>query len=145
MPSMSLENGDFNFYNTSHRNAALKQIDDEKPYCIVIPFPCTLWSSLTNLRKHGWARDSLQQQREAEMPLLKFVLQVCKMQAKAGRHFVLENPFSSLAWKTDPIDFVRTHLAKAECRCDMCMFNKKDIEGNLIKKGRDFVHHLEQL
>ena len=93
--AMSLETG-WNFLDASHRKAAFDLVKSEKPYCLVLAFPCGPWSPLMNLKP---AFD-LAKKREDGRVLIKFALDLARLQRREGRHFVLENPKLKLNFKS---------------------------------------------
>ena len=91
--AMSLETG-WDFLKASHRKAAIAKVKEEKPFCLVLAFPCGPWSPLMNLRPSF----DLARKRQEGRILLRFALDLAKLQKREGRHFVLENPIPSRAW-----------------------------------------------
>ena len=91
--AMSLETG-WDFLKASHRKAAIAKVKEEKPFCLVLAFPCGPWSPLMNLRPSF----DLAMKRQEGRILLRFALDLAKLQKREGRHFVLENPIPSRAW-----------------------------------------------
>ena len=132
MKSVSLETG-FDLKQPRAQREVLHRVQAEKPFLIVMAFPCELWSSLQYLRKD---QETL---REDERQLLKFVKVVCRMQRLAGRHFLLENPAGSAAWREPYI----TELGKMKdvgvVKSDMCAFGKCNTHGELLKKPTKFM------
>lgn len=72
------------FLNALDRKAALKQIDKERPFLVVLAFPCALMRF--NPSKN------LEQLRAEGRVLIEFALDVARLQAKNACHFLLENP-----------------------------------------------------
>ena len=93
MKSISLETG-FDLKKAQDQKKVLRQLYDEKPYMVVMAFPCTIWSVIQNIMINKRPLDQL---RQVERKILNFVRVVCQMQMRAGRHFLLENPKSSSA------------------------------------------------
>ncbi|CAK9054047.1 Teneurin-3, partial [Durusdinium trenchii] len=69
-PAMSLDNG-WNFLLAEHRSRAMKVLEEEKPYCVVLAFPCGPFSPLQYLNTRGLT--SLDQ-RQADGSTLKAIL-----------------------------------------------------------------------
>ena len=67
---------------------------------------------------------------------LSFVRRVCALQVEAGRHYLLENPASSQAWKQMPWleDIPHTTITMHQCQT-----NLKDEKGSFIMKPTRFV------
>lgn len=134
--AMSLENG-WNFLLAEHRHRALQVLDEEKPYCVVLAFPCGPWSPLQFLNAKGNA--TLDQRRADGMVLMEFAIEVAKHQMAGGRHFVMENPLPSLAWKTLPMQkFIEENNVEI-ATFDQCRFNLRSLLGELHKKPTQMV------
>ena len=93
--SMSLDNG-WNFLLRRHREAAIEKVKTEKPFCVVLAFPCGPFSPLQFLNKKG--HRSWPARLHAGRILMKFALEIARIQMSEGRHCILENPKPSLAW-----------------------------------------------
>ena len=96
--AMSLETG-WDFLKEEDRKKAFQQVKKEKPYFLMLAFPCGPWSPLMNLNP---AMD-LELRRAEGLILIRFALDLAKLQASQGRHFALENPLSSMAWRLEDL------------------------------------------
>ncbi|CAK9109164.1 unnamed protein product [Durusdinium trenchii] len=110
--------------------AAFEVLKRTKPYVVVLAFPCGPWSSLQFLNPAA----NLAGMREEALSLIAFALRVAEFQVAHGRHYVMENPRNSMAWRLPTLqDFVlRTH--SLEVVLDMCCFNLRAPDGLLHKK-----------
>ena len=105
--SITLNTG-YNLLLPKHRQRATKEINENRPFCLVIAFPCSIWSSLANLTA---GRDP---QRRAIDQVLH------------GAHFIMENPATSSAWRL--VGKLKKLLEKARemdlhyVRFDQCRF-----------------------
>ena len=99
---MSLDTG-WNFLEEADRQACIDWVRKEKPYFLVIAFPCGPFSPLQRLNQSGMLPEVLERGRT----LMAFALELAGEQARGGRHYVLENPAPSGAWK-EPLmeDFI---------------------------------------
>ena len=93
--SMSLESG-WNFLRKRDQDKALQKISEEKPYCVVLAFPCNGFSPLQRLNSKYPERRAWR--RSVGRRLMKFAIKVARLQLRAGRHVILENPRQSDAW-----------------------------------------------
>ena len=103
MPSMTLKTG-FDFLLKEDRRAADKQIKQRKPFALVLAFPCGPWSPLMELvvsrdRKRALR---LQRRRRKQQTLVDYAVDKALDQLAKGRHFLIENPSRSAAWKKCP-------------------------------------------
>ena len=135
-PAMSLDNG-WNFLLAEHRSRAMKVLEEEKPYCVVLAFPCGPFSPLQYLNTRGLT--SLDQRQADGLVLMEFAIEVAKLQMKGGRHFIMENPLPSLAWKTLPMQkFIEEHNVEIAV-FDQCQFNLRSLSGELHRKSTQLV------
>ena len=84
-----------NVLDPKRQREILQKLDDEDPYLAVVAFPCDPWSPLSNFKD----ADRKEWEQSEAFRHLQFVRRVCFSQLKRGRHFLLENPLSSQAWK----------------------------------------------
>jgi hypothetical protein len=126
---MSLETG-WNFLNVLDRKAALRQIDKEKPFLVVLAFPCGPWSALMRLNPSK----NLEQLRAEGRVLIQFALDLARLQAKNGRHFLLENPGTSEAWNLDMLIRFLEEIDSHTAVFDQCRFGLRGQSGLLHRK-----------
>ncbi|CAK9001693.1 unnamed protein product, partial [Durusdinium trenchii] len=108
--------------------AAFEVLKRTKPYVVVLAFPCGPWSSLQFLNPAA----NLAGMREEALSLIAFAIRVAEFQVAHGRHYVMENPRNSMAWRLPTLqDFVlRTHAL--EVVLDMCCFNLRSGEQQMV-------------
>ena len=128
--TMTLDKG-WNFEIRAHRQMAIELVKKEKPYFLVIAFPCGPWSPLQNLSSLPAA---VAIRQEKAMPLVTFACRLARLQMDAGRHFVMENPLGSRAWTTPPLLSLRRDLRTREVSVDMCRFDLRGPLGLRHKK-----------
>ncbi len=93
--AVSLETG-YDLRRPLVQKAVLRLVENEQPYCLVIAFPCGPFSPLQHLNPHG--DPAVKEARlEEERALLRFAIKLARLQHRAGRHFILENPLPSAA------------------------------------------------
>ena len=123
---MSLETG-WDFTRLDHRIRAKQMIMEEKPFCLVLAFPCGPFSPLQHLNSAGKA--TLGDRLEKGRQLMKFALELAEIQVRGGRHFILENPLPSGAWKElDMQKFLEEHQIDTAV-FDQCRFGLKSLSG----------------
>ena len=133
-PPLSWETG-WDFRKALDRRAALKMVDEKKPYFLIIAYPCGPWSPLMRLNP---AADLAEKQEEARQ-LIRFALQLARLQLRNGRHFALENPIGSSSWQLpEVIKFLEEEEARI-ARFDQCRFGLRSEQGKLHKKGTQIV------
>ena len=134
--AMSLENG-WNFLDPSHREKARLLVRKEKPFCLVLAFPCGPFSPLQHLNPLGQA--TLDERQANGRILMNFAIELAEEQLAAGRHCLLENPLPSLAWKTPEMKKFLEENEMFAAVFDQCRFNLRSQSGALHKKPTKVV------
>lgn len=111
----------------------LEELRVEKPCLVTMGFNCDPWTPLSNFLDEETRR----MQQEVALSHLEFIKEVCELQVSEGRHYLLENPLSSQAWKhvLEKIE----HTPHYTARMDQCMCDLKDINGDVVLKPIRFV------
>lgn len=129
-PPLSLETG-WDFRKALDRRAALKMVREQEPYFLIIAYPCGPWSPLMRLNPAG----NLEEKQEEARQLIRFALQLARLQLRNGRHFALENPIGSSSWQLPEVmKFLEEEEARL-ARFDQCRFGLRSEQGLLHKKG----------
>ncbi|CAK9052098.1 unnamed protein product [Durusdinium trenchii] len=127
---MSLETG-WNFLDADHREAAKRLVRKEKPYFLMIAFPCGPFGPLLRLNSSVNLEEILEKGRI----LMRFALELAAIQHEAGRHYILENPQPSAAWKEpDMVKFLDEFEAKV-ANLHQCQFGLRSLRGGLHRKA----------
>ena len=136
MQSMSPEVG-WNFYDRTAREDALTRIDEEKPFCLILAFPCADWRSAQCVDE-GTSR--LLSARAKSKILVDFAVTVAERQLAAGRHFVVENPTTSRAWKlVRRLSKLASRKTMYSANFEQCMLGAKTSSGQPTRKGTRFL------
>ena len=138
--SLTLGTG-WDFRLAEHRKAALALIKKTKPYVVVLAFPCSAWSQLLALN----AAVNLEKLRAEAHELVAFAIEVAQLQLKSGRHYLMENPRSSMAWKLEVMEDFVTSTGALKVVVDMCRFNLRAPGGELHKKATKLVTSMQAL
>jgi transposase InsO family protein len=127
--SMTLHTG-WDFRNKSSRVQALKWIRENKPYAVILAFPCGPWSTLMHLND----KTNIQKLRGEAKELVLFAIEVAKLQLSQNCHFLIENPQGSAAWLLDEmIEFLEDPRLRVVV-VDQCRFGLCNDLGELHKK-----------
>ena len=126
-PSITLNTG-FNLLQTKDRRRATTDLNANRPFCLVIAFPCSVWSSLANLTagRDPRRRARLEQRRKVEKVLVEYAAERATDQVLHGCHFIVENPATSAAWRL--VGKLRKMIEKARemdlyyVKFDQCQF-----------------------
>ena len=129
----------------SDRRIVDARIEEQDPFCIVFPFPCGPWNSLTefNAVRFPAVRERVEHAREEHMPMLRWVARRARDRVRRGRIALLENPATSRALKLDfleELDGLDDGLV-AEALFeyvigDQCMMGQSDRETGEPFRGR---------
>ncbi|CAK9081636.1 unnamed protein product [Durusdinium trenchii] len=130
--AMSLETG-WNFLRADHRALAKEKIQKEKPFCLVLAFPCGPFSPLQHLNARG--KRTWPQRLEDGRTLMRFALELAKLQLKEKRHCILENPKPSAAWKEPEMRKFIEENDVHEAAFDQCRFGLMNLAGQLHRKA----------
>ncbi|CAK9063210.1 unnamed protein product, partial [Durusdinium trenchii] len=130
--AMSLETG-WNFLRADHRALAKEKIQKEKPFCLVLAFPCGPFSPLQHLNARG--QKTWPQRLEDGRTLMRFALELAKLQLKEKRHCILENPKPSAAWKEPEMRKFIEENDVHEAAFDQCRFGLMNLDGQLHRKA----------
>ena len=117
-----------NFLNAQQQRAVLEELEKENPFLVVIAFPCDPWSSLSNFKN----LDQKEWEQSEALKHLLFIKKVCMSQLRRGRHFLIENPLASQAWK-----IIMEWLAQVPhhtISMHQCQFELKDLNEDYILK-----------
>jgi hypothetical protein len=97
-PPMSLETG-WDFLNPLHRRRALHWVRTAKPFFLMLAFPCNFFTSLLELNPPAFPEEHFKR----GLTLLRFALRLAEEQIAGGRHYILENPAGSKAWRLEEV------------------------------------------
>lgn len=73
--------------------------------------------------------------RDEAKQLVLFAIQLALIQLKCGRHFLMENPLGSAAWRLPEMEEFRDRDDVLEAVLDMCRYGLRGLDGNLHKKA----------
>ena len=131
---MSLETG-WNFLNKADREEAKRVVRSEKPLFLMLAFPCGPFSPLQRLNPSP----RLQELQDQGRVLMDFALELAQIQLDGGRHYVLENPKPSGAWKEPRMLKFLASRAPAIVDFDQCRLGLRSRQGNLHRKSTRLV------
>ena len=138
--SLTLASG-WDFRDETARRKAIKELDDTDPYLTILAFPCNVWSMLMNLNPSV----DIEVLREAARVLVQFAIEVAEHRLKRNRHFLMENPLGSAAWKLPEMERFLQHPMVRSVLIDQCAFGLRDAAGNLHKKPTRLVTSMQAL
>lgn len=102
----------------------MKLIATHKPFMVALSPPCTMYSHLQSLnKKRGSTEWELQKRKAGE--LLKFSMDVAKVQVASGRYFMFEHPMRATSWSETCVQEVATLPGVGAVGLDMRAFGLK--------------------
>ena len=126
------------------QNRVLRYIQKEKPLVAVMSPTCKPFGPLGYFNEvahyQAWLRSY-----EAAAPHGRFCGVVAKMQLRAGRHFLNEQPYPSRLYAEAPWPEVRTDDRVVSQVFDQCRTNQRAADGKLAKKPTELVASDEAL
>ena len=141
----------------SARKVIDARIEAEDPFCIIFPFPCGPWNSLTefNAARHPDFRERMLIARDEHLPMLKWMAQKARERTRRGRVALLENPSTSRAYALDfleELEGTEDGLMDAFFEYvigDQCLLGQHDRESGMPMRGRTKwgtnAFHLKQM
>ena len=122
----------YNFLVPTDRARAKAEVARDAPFCLVLAFPCSKWSPLMRLNWGPWMK---RHRRDAEV-LVNFAVELAELQLKHGRHFIIENPSVSEAWRLcGRLRRLGSRRNKLWARFEQCMLDNRAADGGLHRKG----------
>ena len=91
------------FKNGSMRKKIKAQVDQFKPWLIVMGVDCRFWNLFNINLNWSHRQELLESLQDEERILVQFAVDIALMQYKAGRYFLLENPLRSRLWEEDNV------------------------------------------
>ncbi|CAK9103941.1 unnamed protein product [Durusdinium trenchii] len=95
------------FKNGSMRKKIKVQVDQFKPWLIVMGVDCRFWNLFNINMNWSHRQELLESLQDEERILVQFAVDIALMQYKAGRYFLLENPLRSRLWEEDNVRQLR--------------------------------------
>ena len=125
----------WDFFLEEHRQAAKLVVEQTAPYVLVLAFPCGPWSLLMNLN----VKVDVAAIRAAARVLVVFAVELAFLQLLGGRHFIMENPLTSMAWQLDEMKQLLSEPSVHKVVIDQCYFGLMNERGELHRKATQLV------
>ena len=117
-------------------------IELHKPNVVVCGPPCTAFGPWARYnRVHAW--EAWARSYAVGLPLAELCAAVAKVQMRAGRLFLIENPWSSELWNLPCFQELLPYCYTAYC--EQCCFGLTDMDGNPTLKPTAFVSNSAEL
>ena len=114
-------------FNVSSKRAKAKQrVTDEKPFMLILSPMCGPFSQLQTLFNYGKASTEDIKQKIAEAMIhLKFAIELCLIQHRAGRRFIFEHPHQAHSWSTEMVEALGDLAGVHHLKFDFCTLGMK--------------------
>ena len=100
----------------------VEDLQAHKPGLVWVALPCTKWSPWQRLNYAG-RKQMLRCEKQKQRKLIRFSVEVAKMQLALGGMVVFEHPRWSDMWADPSFRDITEHPAMIPVDCDMCRFN----------------------
>ena len=80
------------------RNRVRQLVQETKPFMLIGSPPCTMFSSLQNLKKYTRDPARFAEKVENAKKHIRFCVELYKMQIEGGRYFLHEHPRRATSW-----------------------------------------------
>ena len=120
----------------------LHYIDRHKPECIIMGPPCTSFSAWARFNRIHYF-DAWLKSYQIGLPLAELCATIAQVQMRAGRYFLIENPWSSEIWNL--ACFQQFLPSCFIAYCDQCCFGLVDMQGSPTLKPTAFVSNSPDL
>ena len=114
------ESNPWDFNLASQRAKAVRLLDAEKPLMLIACPMCGPFSSLNYWNYQKSDDQTVRQKLESALTHLKFFLELCIRQYKAGRCFVFEHPAAASSWTTQLVQKVLSLEGVYLSKFDFC-------------------------
>ena len=120
----------WDFSVAAKRIKAARMIDRDKPLIIVACRMCGPFSAINNLNYAKMAPEEIKGKLKTAMEHVKFSLDLCLRQCKAGRLFVFEHPTSASSWSTSMLQQMADLEGVYTARFDFCKLGMETKDEN---------------
>ena len=99
--------------------------------------PCTYLGPLAQIWGHKWKNFDQLQENAFRLAFIAFL--VAEIQVRAKRHYIIENPLTSLLWCMPQAEKLRRLPASSVAIIDQCEYGLKLPDGPYLKKATMFL------
>ena len=104
------------------RAAVRRLVRKETPKFLIGSPPCTMFSTLVQLRRDKGSEKS-QQQLDDAIVILEFLVELYQLQVTGDRYFIHEHPAHAYSWLNPKVQKLLEHELVDVSRIDMCAYN----------------------
>ena len=139
---VDIELNGIDVYTRGSQGDVWRAIEQDCPYIVTMAYPCQYWSSWqrVNCARGPDTKEKIENGRIDALRGLRWVRKVAEEQVRHGKVFLLENPETSEAWSTVPMQELLRLPGVDYVTCDQCQYGAHDERSGLaVKKPTRFV------
>ena len=126
--------------NAEDRIWVKRRIHHDRPELLIVCPPCTLFSSLQNICPNGLPHERCPEKWKEALEMLRFGVELCRIQHHAGRLFAFEHPSTATSWEDESLRELVKESGVLVSLLDMCQYGMvstdKDGESPVRKTTR---------
>ena len=143
--SADLETG-WNFNKMDHRISLVMVVKARKPLVLILSPPCTMFSTLQNLKWYKTPVGIRHKKIEEAVLHLEFSCLLMELQLSQGRWVVFEHPWRALSWHSPSLRDISKHPGMKCLRIDMCTFGMRSPKSHVpLRKPTVIMTNLTEL
>ena len=129
----------FDLMSKAGQKRVIEVLMSQDPDCVWMAPLCSPWSQWSNMK----SAEQRYADRDAVMPMVRFCVQVAKLQIAKGRRFVIENPKDSAIWFTKVFQDLLKQEGVTYDNLDFCAYGLTDpVATNLYyRKSTSLLHN----
>ncbi len=125
------DNAPWDFTVKAKREKVMKMLEVDEPFMLITCPMCGAFSQLQELFNYPKLdRSAIKEKLEAAMSHLKFTMDLCMAQHRAGRLFLFEHPSSASSWECQMVKELQVLAGVQTIKFDFCMLG-------MTTKGKD--------
>ena len=136
---------DFDLSELEGVRALKHAIKKFEPLCVLVSWPCTLWSLFNENLNYSKQPDALGELRHKELPVVEAGAWACEEQLRQGRIFLGENPVRSRLWRLQCVKDLIGHPDVKSVDGHAGAYGAENTEGMPIIKPLRWISNSETL
>ncbi len=120
------DNEPWDFSRKEKRDKAKRRVDEDKPMMVIVSPMCGPFSQLQEVFNYPkMEKSKVEEKLEAALEHLKFAVEICLQQQRAGRLFLFEHPSTASSWYSESIKLLASVTGVYHVKFDFCMAGMK--------------------
>ena len=134
-----------NLHDPEVRDMVLRAVYNLKPLLLMIEWPCTFWNIFNENLNYSQRLEVLEQLRDEDRPLVRFGVELCRLQDESHRLYLCENPLRSRIWDEPEVQSLRDDPDCLQVECEAGAYGAEDSEGFPIVKPHRWITNSESI